>query len=33
MLVLLYMPDSPKVVITTSTITTGTAAFNSMLLT
>ena len=33
MLVLLYMPDSPEVVIATSSITAGTAAFSSMLLT
>ena len=32
-LVLLYIPDSPKVVITASTIAAGTAAFSSMLLT
>ena len=33
MLVLLYMPNSPKVVVSTGTIATGTAAFGSMLLT
>ena len=32
-LVLLYMPNSPKVIITTSTIVISTAAFNSILLT
>ena len=32
-LVLPYMPNSPKVIITANTITAGTAAFNSMLLT
>ena len=32
-LVSLYMPDSPKVIISTSTVTAGTAAFSSMLLT
>ena len=33
MLVLPYIPNSPKVVITAGTITAGTAIFNSMLLT
>ena len=33
MLVLLYMPNSPKVVITTSSVTAGTATFGGMLLT
>ena len=33
MLVLPYMPDSPKVVITAGTITAGTTAFSGMLLT
>ena len=33
MLVLFYIPDSPKVIITTSTITAGTAAFSNILLT
>ena len=33
MLVLLYIPNGPKVIVFTSTITTGTAAFNSILLT
>ena len=33
MLVSPYVPNSPKVVIITSSITTGTAAFNNMLLT
>ena len=33
MLVLLYIPNSPKVIITTSTITAGTAAFSGILLT
>ena len=32
-LVLPYMPDSPKVVITTSTVTAGTATFSGILLT
>ena len=32
-LVLLYMPNSFKVIITTSTIITGTTAFNNILLT
>ena len=32
-LVLPYMPDGPKVVITASTITAGTAAFSGILLT
>ena len=32
-LVLFYMPNSPKVIITAGTITAGTAAFNSILLT
>ena len=32
-LILLYMPNSPKVIITTSTITAGTTAFSNMLLT
>ena len=32
-LVLLYVPDSPKVVIFTGTITAGTTAFSNMLLT
>ena len=32
-LVLPYMPNSPKVVITTNTIAAGTAAFSSILLT
>ena len=32
-LVLLYVPNGPKVVITTSTITAGTATFSSILLT
>ena len=31
-LVLLYMPNSPKIIITASTITVGTATFNNMLL-
>ena len=33
MLVLLYMPNGPKVVITTSTIAAGITAFSSILLT
>ena len=33
MLVLFYMPNGPKVIITTSTVTVGTAAFSSILLT
>ena len=33
MLVLLYVPNGPKVVITTSTITANTATFSSILLT
>ena len=33
MLVSLYMPDGPEVVVTAGTITAGTAAFSSMLLT
>ena len=33
MLVLLYIPNSPKVVITAGTITIGTTTFNSILLT
>ena len=33
MLVLPYIPNSPKVVITAGTITAGTAAFNNILLT
>ena len=33
MLVLLYMPNSPKVVISAGTIATNTAAFSGMLLT
>ena len=33
MLVLLYVPDSPKVVITASTIAVSTAAFSNILLT
>ena len=33
MLVLPYMPDGPKVVISTSTVTANTAAFSNMLLT
>ena len=33
MLVLPYMPNGPKVVITTGSITAGTAAFGSILLT
>ena len=33
MLVLPYIPNGPKVVIFTSTITAGTAAFNNILLT
>ena len=33
MLVLLYIPNSPEVVITTSSVAAGTAAFNGMLLT
>ena len=33
MLVLLYIPDSPKIIITAGTIAIGTAAFNSILLT
>ena len=33
MLVLSYVPNSPKVIITTSSITAGTAAFSSILLT
>ena len=33
MLVLPYIPNGPKVVIFTNTITAGTAAFNSILLT
>ena len=33
MLVLLYMPNSPKVIISTGTVTAGTAAFSSILLT
>ena len=32
-LVLPYMPDSPKVIIATDTVAAGTAAFNSILLT
>ena len=32
-LVLLYMPDGPKVVVTTSAVTANTAAFSSILLT
>ena len=32
-LVLSYIPDSPKVVITAGTITAGTTTFNSILLT
>ena len=32
-LVLPYMPNSPKVVISASTVAAGTAAFNSILLT
>ena len=32
-LVLPYMPNNPKIVITTGIITTGTAAFSSILLT
>ena len=33
MLVLPYIPDSPKVIITAGSVTIGTAAFNSILLT
>ena len=33
MLVLPYMPNSPKVIITTNTIAAGTTAFSSILLT
>ena len=33
MLVLLYVPNGPKVVITTGTVAIGTAAFGNMLLT
>ena len=33
MLVLFYVLNSPKVIITTSTVAVGTAAFNSILLT
>ena len=33
MLVLFYVPDSPKVIVSASTVTAGTAAFNSILLT
>ena len=33
MLVLPYVPNSPKVIISTSTVAAGTAAFNSILLT
>ena len=32
-LVLFYIPDGPEVVITASTVTVGTAAFSSILLT
>ena len=32
MLVLLYVPNSPKVVISTSIIAVGTTAFNNMLI-
>ena len=32
-LVLLYMPDSPKVVVTAGTVTAGTATFSNILLT
>ena len=32
MLVLLYVPDSPEVIIAASTIAAGTAAFNGILL-
>ena len=32
-LVLLYIPNSPKIIITANTIAVGTAAFNSILLT
>ena len=32
-LVLLYVPDSPKVIIAASTVTAGTTTFGSMLLT
>ena len=33
MLVLLYVPDGPKVIISASTVAVGTAAFSGMLLT
>ena len=33
MLVLLYVPNSPKVIISTGTITAGTVTFSSILLT
>ena len=33
MLVLLYVPNSPKVIIATSTVAAGTTAFSGMLLT
>ena len=33
MLVLPYMPNSPKVIITTSSVTAGTATFSGILLT
>ena len=33
MLVLLYMPDSPKVIITASSVAASTAAFSGILLT
>ena len=33
MLILLYIPNSPKVIIATSTVATDTATFNSILLT
>ena len=32
-LVLLYIPNSPKIIITAGSVTTGTAAFSSILLT
>ena len=33
MLVLLYMPNSPEVIVTTSSVTAGTTAFDGRLLT
>ena len=33
MLVLLYVPNSPKIIVFTNTVTVGTTAFNNILLT